>query len=145
MLPHDLPLVQLANGASFLGNSFFSSAMYLQTTRRQINQRFFFQFLQNRLIGRQSVRMASILPRIPVFEAITSHDPQSTAVIHSKSGRQFTYGGILRDIIDARGIIESSAGGRGMQGERVAFLVENGYDYVGAKQVVFGIYEACTD
>jgi len=81
--------------------------------------------------------MASTLPRIPVFEAIASHDPQSTAVIHSKSGRRFTYGELLRDIADARNTIRHSAGKQRMESERVAFLVENGYDYVGAKQAVF--------
>ena len=78
--------------------------------------------------------MASTLPRLPVFEAIAKHDPQSTAVIHSKSGRRFTYGELLRDVADARNSIQHSAGELRMEGERVAFLVENGYDYVGASR-----------
>ena len=76
--------------------------------------------------------MASTLPRLPVFEAIARHDPQSTAVIHSKSGRRFTYGELLRDVADARNSTQHFAGKQRMERQRVAFLVENGYDYVGA-------------
>lgn len=82
--------------------------------------------------------MASTLPRIPVFEAIANHNPQSTAVIHSKSGRRFSYGELLRDVADSRNNIRHSAREQSIEGGRVAFLVENGYDYVGAKQAVFG-------
>ena len=75
--------------------------------------------------------MASTLPKLPVFEAIAGHDPQSTAVIHSVSGRRFTYGGLLKDVAEARDRLRQAAGDTNMDGERVAFLVENGYDYVG--------------
>ena len=85
--------------------------------------------------------MASTLPKLPVFEAIANHNPQSTAVIHSKSGRRFTYGELLRDIADSRNSLRHTAGEQRLEGERVAFLVENGYDYVGAKQAVFGFLE----
>ena len=74
--------------------------------------------------------MASSLPRLPVFEAIASHDPQSPAVIHSLSGRSFTYGGLLKDVANAKDKL-CQAAGRSMDGERIAFMVENGYDYVG--------------
>ncbi|SLM34752.1 amp-binding enzyme [Lasallia pustulata] len=74
--------------------------------------------------------MASTLPKLPVFEAIAGHDPQSTAVIHSVSGRRFTYGGLLKDVAEARDKLHQAAGDTNMDGERVAFLVENGYDYV---------------
>ena len=77
-------------------------------------------------------RMASTLPRLPVFEAIASHDPKSTAVIHSISGRRFSYGELLDDVADAKDRIQASAGSTGTEGQRIAFLVENGYDYVGA-------------
>lgn len=75
--------------------------------------------------------MASTLPKLPVFEAIASHDPQSTAVIHSTSGRRFTYGGLLKDVAEARDKLRQAAGDTNMDGQRVAFLLENGYDYVG--------------
>ena len=76
--------------------------------------------------------MASTLPRLPVFEAIAGHDPESIAVIHSVSGRRFTYGELLNDVANARDKMRKSAGSTDLQGQRVAFLVENSYDYVGA-------------
>ena len=76
-------------------------------------------------------RMASSLPRLPIFEAIAGHDPSSTAVIHSRSGRSFSYGELLNDVVEARDKLLSSAVGGNLDDQRVAFLVENGYDYVG--------------
>ena len=82
--------------------------------------------------------MASTLPRLPIFEAITKHDPSSTAVVHSDSARSFTYGNLLHDVARGRGVVAAEARGEsgkdgGIAGERVGFLVENGYDYVGAR------------
>ncbi|KAL8726722.1 MAG: hypothetical protein Q9166_006517 [cf. Caloplaca sp. 2 TL-2023] len=82
-----------------------------------------------------ALRMASTLPKLPVFEAISKHDPDSAAVIHSKSGRRFTYGQLLKDVTDARDKLQQSAADQRTDGERVAFLVENSYDYVGATQM----------
>ena len=82
----------------------------------------------------QQPRMASTFPDLPIFRAISSHDPQSTAVIHSKSERRFTYGELLKDVEDAKiKLYEQlkSASPDSIGGQRVAFLVENGYDYVG--------------
>ncbi|KAK1690247.1 AMP-binding enzyme [Colletotrichum godetiae] len=70
------------------------------------------------------------LPRIPLFEAISRHDPESTAVIHSLSGRRFKYGELLGDVRRARNKLLDSAGKSDLHGERIAFLVENSYDYV---------------
>ncbi|PSR82050.1 AMP-binding enzyme-domain-containing protein [Coniella lustricola] len=70
------------------------------------------------------------LPRLPVFEAIASHDPASTAVVHSVSQRTFTYGELLGDVSRARDQLLQKAEREDIEGERVAFLVENGYDYV---------------
>ena len=81
-------------------------------------------------------RMASTLPRLPVFEAIAGHDPKSTAVIHSTSGRRFSYGELLEDVMDAKDKIMALAGRTDTNGQRIAFLVENGYDYVGAMMVM---------
>jgi acyl-CoA synthetase (AMP-forming)/AMP-acid ligase II len=78
--------------------------------------------------------MASTLPRLPIFEAITSHHPQSTAIVHNPSGRAFTYGELSRDVADATEALKNKAGRRNLFGERIAFLVENGYDYVGARR-----------
>ncbi|KAI9793608.1 MAG: hypothetical protein M1835_007160 [Candelina submexicana] len=75
-------------------------------------------------------RTASTLPKLPIFEAIASHDPRSTAVIHSSSDRRFTYGQLLKDTTDAKDKLRKAAGSESIAGERVAFLAENGYDYV---------------
>jgi malonyl-CoA/methylmalonyl-CoA synthetase len=91
-----------------------------------------FQFA---MMGSSNAANMSTLPRLPVFEAIASHDPASTAVIHSISGRKFTYGDLLTDVADARQKLEGAADGYKLRGQRVAFLVENSYDYVGAEQV----------
>ncbi|RYP63747.1 hypothetical protein DL769_006874 [Monosporascus sp. CRB-8-3] len=70
------------------------------------------------------------LPRLPVFEAIAGHDPQSTAVVHCLSGRTFRYGELLPDVCRMRDRIYAAGGKSDIRGERVAFLVENNYDYV---------------
>jgi len=79
-------------------------------------------------------RAMASLPRTPLFEAITKHDPNSVAVVHCISGRSFTYGHLLKDIIATKERIAKDAGrdAKGIEGERIAFVVENGYDYVGA-------------
>ena len=83
--------------------------------------------------------MASTFPDLPIFRAISSHDPASTAIIHSKSDRRFTYGELLKDVEDAKiklyGHLKSTSP-ESIGGQRVAFLVENGYNYVGAKAFV---------
>lgn len=81
--------------------------------------------------GCSSYRMASTLPRLPLFDAIARHDPGSSAVVHSASGRRFAYGELLGDVCRARSKLREAAGREDLGGERVAFLVENSYDYVG--------------
>ena len=90
-----------------------------------------------RPIRRPPTRMASTFPDLPIFRAIASHEPNSTAIIHSRSNRRFTYGELLKDVEGSKirlyhqlkaAVPEHEAIG----GQRVAFLVENGYDYVGA-------------
>jgi malonyl-CoA/methylmalonyl-CoA synthetase len=76
--------------------------------------------------------MASTLPRLPIFEALKKHDGKSTAVIHGLSGRAFTYGELVNDVAAAKDKLQRNAGGKCTAGERISFLVENGYDYVGA-------------
>ena len=81
-----------------------------------------------------SSRMASTLPKLQLFEAIAKHDPHSTAVIHSASGRKFTYGALLRDVVEAKDRLHKEIGSNNIEGRRIAFLVENSYDYVGAQK-----------
>ncbi len=77
------------------------------------------------------ISSSSSLPRLPVFEAIARHDPDSTVVIHSGSGRRFRYGELLGDVVRTRNRLYETAGRTDIDGERIAFLVENSYDYVG--------------
>ena len=78
-----------------------------------------------------SIRMASTLPSTPIFNAIAKHDPTSLAIVHSTSDRSFCYGSLLHDIAAAKDNLTELVKGKSLQGERVAFLAENGYDYVG--------------
>ena len=75
--------------------------------------------------------MASSLPSTPIFEALNSHNPKTTAVVHSTSQRTFTYGSLLHDVAAAKAQLANIGGDRALAGERVAFLAEHGYDYVG--------------
>jgi malonyl-CoA/methylmalonyl-CoA synthetase len=75
--------------------------------------------------------MASTLPQLPVFEALARHNPKSTVVVHSASGRKFTYGELLSDVAEGKERLLKEGEGK-LVGERIAFLVENSYDYVGA-------------
>ncbi|KAL2271051.1 hypothetical protein VTJ83DRAFT_422 [Remersonia thermophila] len=88
--------------------------------------------LAGRSLSIVAARMASTasLPRLPVFEAISRHDPDSTAVVHSASGRRFRYGDLLADVCSVRNRLCERAGRSDLDGERIAFLVENSYDYV---------------
>ncbi|OTB04385.1 hypothetical protein M426DRAFT_58733 [Hypoxylon sp. CI-4A] len=70
------------------------------------------------------------LPKLPIFEAIASHNPQSTAVVHCLSRRTFKYGELLPDVSRVRDRIIEASGKPDIRGERVAFLIENSYDYV---------------
>jgi malonyl-CoA/methylmalonyl-CoA synthetase len=75
---------------------------------------------------------STTLPRLPIFEAIAAHDSQSIAVVHSVSGRKFTYSQLLSDVADAREKLLKESGANAVDGQRIAFLAENSYDYVGA-------------
>lgn len=107
--------------------------MLLRGTRRIL----FFTSIRTQLTRKKAypaplMRMASSLPKLPLYEAIAGHDPQSTAIIHSSSGRSFSYGSLLSDAADAKERLREAAGSQALRGQRVAFLAENGYDYVGA-------------
>lgn len=85
--------------------------------------------------------MASSLSKLPVFEAIAKHDPHSIAVIHSASGRKFTYGALLRDVAEAKDKLHEEAANNNIEGQRIAFLVENSYDYVGARKWDVSVFQ----
>ena len=74
------------------------------------------------------------LQRSTLFELMLEHQQDSLAIIHSLSGRSFTYGSLLHDVATAkeRLLQETGKDEKSIAGERVAFLIENSYDYVGA-------------
>ena len=74
------------------------------------------------------------LQRSALFEAMIEHKPDNTAIIHSLSGRSFTYGSLLHDVASAKERLLKQTGKdeTSIAGERIAFLIENSYDYVGA-------------
>jgi hypothetical protein len=55
--------------------------------------------------------------------------------VHSTSGRKFTYGNLVIDVLQAQTrleqIVAAWPASRGIEGRPVAFLAENSYDYVG--------------
>ncbi|GAM89382.1 hypothetical protein ANO11243_074190 [Dothideomycetidae sp. 11243] len=79
-----------------------------------------------------ATRSLSAFRRYPLFEALVKHDPGTTAVIHSLSGREFTYGQLVNDILRKATQISAQAGVKEdeLRGERIALLIENSYDYV---------------
>ncbi len=81
-------------------------------------------------------RMASTLPNLPIFQTITKHDQTSTAIIHSDSNQAFSYGTLLRDVVAAKKQISQIVPESRLCGERVAFLAENSYNYVGKSQLL---------
>lgn len=89
--------------------------------------------------------MASSLSKLPVLKAIAKHDPHSIAVIHSVSGRKFTYGALLRDVAEAKDRLHKEAGSNNIEGQRIAFLVENSYDYVGARKREESLFQTGID
>jgi hypothetical protein len=88
----------------------------------------------SRTFSYTSTAMAAALQRSAFFEAMRQHDPSSTAVVHNDSGVAFSYGSLLRDVSRAkeRLLQETGKDEESISGERIAFMVENGYDYVGA-------------
>jgi malonyl-CoA/methylmalonyl-CoA synthetase len=107
----------------------------LTTTKAGTLARKFTISMTSRTPFHQSLRMASTLPKSPVFDAIAKHDPKSLAIVHSGSDRSFCYGSLLHDVAAAKDNLTNLARGKSLRGERIAFLAENGYDYVGAERV----------
>lgn len=75
--------------------------------------------------------MAIKTPRSVLFEALRRHDPASTAIVDSASGDHIPYASLLQDISRFKHHFLKEIGRDDISGERVAFIVENGYDYVG--------------
>jgi malonyl-CoA/methylmalonyl-CoA synthetase len=75
--------------------------------------------------------MTSSLHRTPLLAALHKQDAASTAVVNA-SGASFSYGTLLYDIARARHDLLNSMGDKpNLAGERIGFLMENGYNFVG--------------
>lgn len=109
-----------------------SSAMASVGRCRSWNPTTKIQLMKPNLVLYSSWRAGSTLPKLRIFDAIAQHDPKKVAIIHSISGRQFTYGQLLEDVATAKEeLINLMPPGQALEGQRVGFLMENSYDYVG--------------
>ncbi|KAL1967805.1 hypothetical protein VTN77DRAFT_2494 [Rasamsonia byssochlamydoides] len=108
------------------------SSLTRSTTSDQLRAALVCNFKYPRLgKASQCARTLSTLPDIPLFRALHHHDPSSTAVVHSKSRRTFTYGNLIGDVVQAKEQLASKVNGADhLSGQRIAFLAENCYDYV---------------
>ncbi|KAI9376473.1 hypothetical protein BJX61DRAFT_538849 [Aspergillus egyptiacus] len=107
----------------------FSAAQSLSYSRRSHQALFTPKPCRTRSVPH---RCLTTLPNLPLFRALKNHDASTLAVAHNPSFRSFTYGNLVADVLSAKDRLLQSSGGRrdGLQGERVAFLAENSYDYV---------------
>lgn len=79
-----------------------------------------------------ALEMATAVKRTPFFEALQRHDASSTAIVNHHSGVAFSYGSLLRDVARAKyRLIQKVGEGHDIAGERIAFMIESGYGYVG--------------
>lgn len=52
--------------------------------------------------------------------------------MHSVTGRKYTYGSLLADTAEYKAMVLENVETDDLREQRMAFVVENGYDYVGA-------------
>ncbi|KAL3457933.1 hypothetical protein BJX64DRAFT_238415 [Aspergillus heterothallicus] len=108
-------------------NTIFSAVRrtYVFNRRRQPNLAC--KACTNRFIP---LRSLATFPNIPLFQALKSHDPESLAIV--STDQRFTYGNLIADVLDGRDRLLEKTGNKpeALQGERVAFLSQNVYDWV---------------
>lgn len=80
-----------------------------------------------------SRRFVSTLPNLDLFRALKGHHAATPAVIHSGSGQTYSYGSLLGDVTRTKDLILQTRLNRPgvVRGQPIAFLADNGYDYVG--------------
>lgn len=64
----------------------------------------------------------------PIFEAIQNNASDRTAIVHSLSGRSFTYNSLISDVATSKEYLSKQTGD--LNGRSIAFLIENSYEYV---------------
>lgn len=79
--------------------------------------------------------MASTLPQNAFFNALVNHDAQTIAVVEKASDRKFTFGRLVRDVTLGRAWLDRTMGNMHLNSECVAFMAENSYEYVGAREL----------
>ncbi|PYH94161.1 acetyl-CoA synthetase-like protein [Aspergillus ellipticus CBS 707.79] len=81
------------------------------------------------LVARRSIAaVAGKFHHIPLFQALHNHKKSNFAV-HDSGGLSFTYGNLVGDMLRMRERLTASNPPH-QPGQRVAFMAENGYDYV---------------
>ncbi|KAF5247314.1 hypothetical protein FANTH_6405 [Fusarium anthophilum] len=76
--------------------------------------------------------MTISLHRSAFFEAILKHEGSSVAVVENESGASFSYSSLLNNVARAKEklLAKTQKCDASISGERIAFLVESGYEYV---------------
>ncbi|EMT72766.1 Acyl-CoA synthetase family member 3, mitochondrial [Fusarium odoratissimum] len=76
--------------------------------------------------------MTISLHRSAFFEAILKHEGSSVAVVENESGASFSYSPLLNSVAHAKEQLLALTGkcDTSISGERIAFMVESGYEYV---------------
>lgn len=108
----------------------FAASRGFFLSRRTLPTPFTCRSCRPRFAARRSL---ATLPNLSLFRALKNHNPSSLAVTHNPSSRSFTYENLVADVLQSQDRLRQAGGGRrdGLRGERVAFLAENSYDYVG--------------
>lgn len=75
------------------------------------------------------------IQRSAFLEAIQKHDPSSTAVVNHESGTVFSYGRLLEDVACSKERLLKAIDRPSISGDRIGFLVENSYNYVGTNHI----------
>lgn len=75
--------------------------------------------------------MPARLHSTPLLKILDEQDASSIAIVHQNTGTAFSYGSLVRDVAVARNALMESTGNKSLAGERIGFIVENGYSFVG--------------
>ncbi|KAM0215054.1 hypothetical protein ACHAPQ_011515 [Fusarium lateritium] len=81
--------------------------------------------------------MAAILHRSAFIEAIQKHEQESIAVVENDSGESFSYRSLLNSIACVKELLLAKVGKDDVSGERIAFMVESGFEYVVTLLAIF--------
>ncbi|KAI5236024.1 acetyl-CoA synthetase-like protein [Aureobasidium subglaciale] len=81
--------------------------------------------------------MAINVPQSALFRALRAHNPASTAIVEYQSGQSYSYGALLSTVARAKDNLFKGLGRDMIPGERVAFLIVNGYNYIVTLLAIF--------